>query len=142
MSYLKIKKIIEMFYSSIESTNGYVEIFKNPTISELKTLVRDSDEHDLRFYLDSEDNIYFWDANRANHNQILDSALYDEDLTIGGLLSDSDSVYFDTYSTNKEYTDEEIRDIFKESQHYSLFESIIGRKDFYININYVEPYED
>lgn len=144
MSYKKLKKILnETFHSGFDSSDGlYGEIFKNPTLSEFKKVQRESSDKDIRFYLTKDDNLFIWDANKGTHELVADE-LYEENLTIGGLYSSgTNGIYFDTYSTNKDFSEEEIRNIFKNSRFYKLFQQVIGREDVYIDVNYVEPYDE
>lgn len=70
----QINQVIEQYVNAQKTPNGYVQVFSNPSQSELKSIVQNSKSSSsskcmIRFIADARDRkVYIWDAYLAVHD--------------------------------------------------------------------------
>lgn len=57
----------EKFFKGAKVYGKYMEIYTNPTKSEITTILKDSKFKEIRGAIDKKDNMYVWSAEKAEH---------------------------------------------------------------------------
>ena len=66
----KNEKINEVFYDTAKNQFDNANVYKNPTDSEMMSIIRHSEEKGVRIGIDEQDNIYAWNGDYLLHGAV------------------------------------------------------------------------